>query len=96
VILQVCRCFNELKSLRERLHKDLGVNSFMRAVMETLAASGPLAVPDNAKGKGISRQHIQIIMNALSAGGFVETLNNPAHKRSPLFDLSTARACGRD
>lgn len=88
VFSEVRACFNHLKSLAERLHQDLGVNPSMRAVIETLAASGRQTVPDIASIKGVSRQHIQTIMNTLLEGGFVESLDNPAHKRSPLFDLT--------
>lgn len=88
VFSQVRTCFNHLKTLAEQLHQDLGVNPSMRAVMETLAASGQQTVPGIASIKGVSRQHIQTIMNALLTGGFVELLDNPAHKRSPLFDLT--------
>lgn len=85
---EVRTCFNRLKSLAEQLHSDLGVNPSMRAVMETLAANGEQTVPDIAKQKGVSRQHIQSIMNSLGGGGFVQLIDNPAHKRSPLFALT--------
>jgi DNA-binding MarR family transcriptional regulator len=81
-------CFNQLKALAERLHEELGVNPSMRAVMEALATGGRQTVPDIAKSRAVSRQHIQTIMNALVANGLVKVFENPAHKRSPLFDLS--------
>ena len=89
VFRQVRTCFNQLKALAEQLHQDLGVNPSMRAVMESLVSEGPQTVPDIAKSKGVSRQHIQNIMNALQADGFVEACDNPAHKRSPLFNLTS-------
>ncbi|MDA0261429.1 MAG: MarR family transcriptional regulator [Proteobacteria bacterium] len=90
VIGEVRRCFNQLKTLAEGLHRDLGVNPSMRAVMEALATEGGQTVPEIAKRKSVSRQHIQTIFNALQADGLVETFANPAHQRSPLCDL-TAR-----
>lgn len=60
----------------------------MRAVMEALAARGAQTVPDIARDRGVSRQHIQTIMNALQGDGLVAADENPAHKRSPLFDLT--------
>jgi DNA-binding MarR family transcriptional regulator len=89
VFRQVRTCFNQLKTLAEHLHQDLGVNPSMRAVMESLAAKGSQTVPDIAKSKGVSRQHIQNLMNALQMDGFVESFDNPAHKRSLLFDLTS-------
>ena len=89
VIRQVRTCFNQLKTLAEQLHHDMGVNPSMRAVREVLAGEGRRTVPDIAKNKGVSRQHIQTIMNSLQADGLVACLDNPAHKRSPLFDLTS-------
>jgi len=88
VFSEVRTCFNQLKMIAEQLHQDLDVNPSMRAVMEALAAKGPQTVPDIAKQKGVSRQHIQTIMNALQEHEFVESFANPAHKRSPLFNVT--------
>ena len=93
VFREVRTCFNQLKSLAEQLHQDLGVNPSMRAVMESMAENGQQTVPDIANSKGISRQHIQTVMNALLAAHLVASVENPAHKRSPLYDLT---AKGRD
>jgi DNA-binding MarR family transcriptional regulator len=89
VFHEVRTCFNQMKSLAEQLHQDLGVNPSMRAVMEALSAKSPQTVPDIAKSKGVSRQHIQTVMNSLQKEGFVDTLDNPAHKRSSFFDLTS-------
>lgn len=88
LIREVRSCFNQLKTLAERLHEDLGVNPSMRAVMESLAAGGAQTVPEIARSKGVSRQHIQSIMNVLLADGLVEARDNPAHRRSPRFELT--------
>lgn len=91
VLGQVRTCFNLLRSLADRLHEDLGVNPSMRAVMESLAGETGRTVPDIAREKGVSRQHVQVIMNALLEAGLVEAVDNPSHRRSPLFML-TVRA----
>ncbi len=88
LMTQVRRCFNQMKGLAEQMHQDLGINPSMRAVMETLAASGRQTVPAIARAKGVSRQHIQTIMNGLLASKLAILIDNPAHKRSPLFDLT--------
>lgn len=90
VIREIRTSFNQLKTLADRLHEDLGVNPSMRAVMESLAAGGPQPVPGIAREKGVSRQHVQTIMNSLQAAGLVVSADNPAHKRSPHFDLTPA------
>jgi len=88
LIREVRTCFNLLRSLAETLHQDLAVNPSLRAVMESLAAGGASTVPEIARSKGVSRQHIQTIVNSLLEEGFVEAEPNPAHRRSPQFRLT--------
>ena len=83
-------CFRELRALSDTLHSDIGVRTPTRAVMEYLAEGAPATVPDIARAKHVSRQNIQVLVDALIAGGIAETLDNPGHKRSSLVTL-TAR-----
>lgn len=87
---EVRGCFNRLKGLAERLHADLDVSAPERAVLEALAGGGALTVPEIATRRGVSRQHVQVIMNALLARSLVTPHANPTHKRSPHFALSDA------
>jgi DNA-binding MarR family transcriptional regulator len=80
--------FNRLKALGDALHGDLEVTAAMRAVMETLADHGPMTVPQIARTKGVTRQHIQLLADALVAGGLAAVRENPAHRRSPLIALT--------
>ncbi len=87
---EVRECFNRLKGLAERLQADLEVSAPERAVLEALARGGALTVPEIAARRGVSRQHVQVIMNALIDRALVTQRANPAHKRSPHFALSDA------
>lgn len=80
--------FNRLKALGDELHGDLDVTTAMRAVMETLSDAGPMTVPQIAKLKGVTRQHIQLLADALVEGGFASVKENPAHRRSSLIALT--------
>lgn len=80
--------FNRLKALGDELHGDLEVTTAMRAVMETLSASGPMTVPKIAELKGVTRQHIQLLADALVAAGLAAVKDNPAHRRSSLIALT--------
>jgi DNA-binding MarR family transcriptional regulator len=80
--------FNRLKALGDELHGDLDVTTAMRAVMETLSDAGPMTVPQIAKLKGVTRQHIQLLADALVDGGFASVKENPAHRRSSLITLT--------
>ena len=63
-----------------------------RAVLEYLHRRQPSTVPDIARARGVTRQHVQTIVNALRAAGLVQTQANPAHRRSPLIALTTPGA----
>ncbi|MFY0681175.1 MAG: winged helix-turn-helix transcriptional regulator [Thalassovita sp.] len=89
LIRQVRTCFNLLRTLAENLAADLDVNPSMRAIIQSLSESGPSTVPDLARERGTSRQHVQTVINALLDQGHVQRKDNPEHKRSPLYLLST-------
>lgn len=80
--------FNRLKALADDMHGDLGVTASMRAVMEAIATEGARPVPDIARSRGVSRQHIQVNVDALLNAGLATQRGNPAHKRSPIIALS--------
>jgi DNA-binding MarR family transcriptional regulator len=80
--------FHALKQWVETLHEGLGVSTAMRGVLEFLLRGGPMTVPDMARARGVSRQHIQQQVDALLESELVERSANPAHRRSPMIILS--------
>lgn len=88
VIRLVRACFNRLKATGDALHADVGVTSAMRAVMESLAEGGAQTVPNIAKAKSVSRQHIQTLADQVAEAGLLTFKDNPEHKRSSLMDLT--------
>ena len=60
----------------------------MRGLLGTLAARGPLTVPQIARAKCVSRQHVQGLVDAFWERRAVRLLANPGHARSSLVDLS--------
>lgn len=90
VIREVRRLFHRLANATDRLHADLEVSVAQRALLEALADGGASPVPELARGKGVSRQHVQVLANELLAAGLVEARPNPAHLRSPLLELTAA------
>lgn len=90
VIREVRACFHVLKSVADEALADLDVNAATRAVLETAAEGPPRTVPQIARMKRVSRQHIQVNVDALLERGLVAMQDNPAHKRSP-FVVLTAR-----
>ena len=59
-----------------------------RAVMEFLYPKEQLSVPEIAARYQVSRQHVQVTVNALREKGLLESRPNPRHKRSVLMRLS--------
>lgn len=88
LIVEIRRAFNALASAGDDLHADLGITSAMRALMEHLEDHGPATVPDIARAKNVSRQHIQQVANALEAAGLLAFVANPRHKRSPFAAMT--------
>lgn len=88
LIVEIRRAFNALASAGDDLHADLGVTSAMRALMEYLSEHGPATVPDIARAKNVSRQHIQQMANALEEMVLLQFSPNPRHKRSPFAQLT--------
>ena len=80
--------FHRLRAFGDRLHADLGITTAMRGVMESLSKNGPMTVPQMARQRPVSRQHIQMLVNQLSEAGLCASLPNPEHKRSVLIDLT--------
>ena len=66
------------------LHRDSDVSAGMRAVLDSVISEGPQTVPQMARVRPVTRQHIQGLVNPLLEYGYVEYIDNPAHKRSKL------------
>jgi len=88
VVRQIRSCFNQLRSLSDALHEDLGITASMRAVLESVAEGGEQTVPQIARTKSVSRQHIQVNVDALVKAALVAIRDNPAHRRSPCVAIT--------
>ncbi len=88
LIARIPRLYFLLKALADQTHRDLGVTSAMRGVMVSLANGEPCTVPELARERPVSRQHIQTVVNDLMAAGLAVTQPNPSHRRSPLIALT--------
>lgn len=59
-----------------------------RSILRDLDRLRPQTVPQLARARLVSREDIQPIVNALACEGLVEFVANPAHRRSPLVQLT--------
>jgi DNA-binding MarR family transcriptional regulator len=80
--------FHRMKLAAEQLHGAEGITAGMRGVLFGLDRSGPQTVPQMARARPVSRQHIQTLVNPLVERHYVELFDNPAHKRSKLVRLT--------
>lgn len=79
---------NSMVRVGEQLHAGEKVSVSMRAVLEFLLRHGPATVPQIARQRMVTRQHIQKLVNALAEQQLIDPSANDAHKRSPLFSVS--------
>jgi DNA-binding MarR family transcriptional regulator len=57
-------------------------------MLRSLKVEGPQTVPQIARSRPASRQHIQKLANEMVAEGVIEFIDNPAHRRSKLLRLT--------
>ncbi|MFN7919466.1 MAG: MarR family transcriptional regulator [Bryobacteraceae bacterium] len=81
--------FHTLRAAAEQVHGQGELSAARRGILRSLANSGPQTVPQMARARQVSRQHIQIVVNGLLEDGLVRPVSNPAHKRSSLIQLTT-------
>jgi DNA-binding MarR family transcriptional regulator len=79
------------RALAQKASENLGQYQLSvadRAVMEFLYPQEQLSVPEIASRYQVSRQYVQVTVNALRKKGLIESRPNPRHKRSVLMKLS--------
>lgn len=81
--------FHRLKIVADEVHHQGETSGPLRGVLRSLDKAGAQTVPQLARARGVSRQHVQVIVNQLVAAGHVEYVANPAHRRSPFVRLTT-------
>lgn len=93
VIRRVRPLYRVLISAVDRSLEGTGVSVALRGILELLADSGSLTVPDLARAHSVGRQFVQRMIDQAERDGLVERQINPAHRRSVLFALTRK---GRD
>lgn len=85
---EIRACFARLRAVGDALHADFGLTAAQRAVVEFLFENGDHTVPQIARAKRVTRQHIQTLVDSLVVEAMVVLRDNPRHKRSPLVRLT--------
>lgn len=81
--------FHRLRAVSSEVHGQGELSAGRRGVLRSLYHLGPQTVPQLARARPVSRQHIQILVNGLLKDALVATGENPAHRRSPLLRLTS-------
>ena len=77
-----------LQTAADELHEDLGLTPGMRSLLRHLGEQGPATVPQIARARDVSRQHVQMVVNRFHENGLVKFVENPEHRRSRLVRLN--------
>ena len=88
VVWLIRRLFIALGQKSNESLERFGISAADRAVLEFLYPNEILSVPDIAGRYQVSRQHVQVTVNALMESGLLAAKDNPRHKRSPLMELT--------
>ncbi|MFH8976287.1 MarR family winged helix-turn-helix transcriptional regulator [Streptomyces sp. NPDC017890] len=75
------------RSVEQGLTAD-GPSVGVRAVLALLHRNGPMTVPQMGRAQAISRQFVQRMVNDGVDRGLMESVPNPAHRRSSLIRLT--------
>jgi len=80
--------FHRLRIVADQVHHHGEMTGPLRGLLRSLDKLGEQTVPQMARARSVSRQHVQALINRLVEEGLVELIANPAHKRSPLARLT--------
>ena len=84
---------NQMNQLILDVNQETGVNSCMRGVFLVLTEQDGLTVPQMARRMSLSRQYLQRNINDMIGKGWLNTRENPDHKKSTFIELTDM---GRD
>ena len=80
--------FHRLRIVADQIHHRGETTGALRSILRSLDKLSEQTVPQMARARAVSRQHVQALVNQLVEEGLVELIANPAHKRSPLARLT--------
>src|SRR5271170_3808757 len=88
LIDEIPALFHSLRALAEDAHGQDVPSAGRRGILRSMDRLGPQTVPQLARARPVSRQHIQILANGLIEDGLIAAEDNPAHRKSPLLGLT--------
>ena len=83
------KLYHQSNAFIARVYGHEGISMGRRSVLLVLFFGGSQTVPQLAQAQSVSRQYIQKLVNQLAGEGYITFVENAAHKRSHLVQLTT-------
>lgn len=80
--------FHRLRAVAAQLRGHGELSAGRRGVLRSITRLGPQSVPQLARARPVSRQHMRMLVNSLLKDGLVAAEHNPAHRRSSLIRIT--------
>jgi DNA-binding MarR family transcriptional regulator len=80
--------FHRLKAVAAVVHGPDALSAGRRGILRSLDSLELQSVPQLARARPVSRQHIQVLVTGLLEDGLISLEANPAHRKSPLLRLT--------
>jgi DNA-binding MarR family transcriptional regulator len=88
LMLETLSAFFLLRAAGKRIGAVTAADGGYWGMLRSLNVEGPQTVPQIARSRPVSRQHIQKLANEMIAEGVIELVDNPTHRRSKLLRLT--------
>jgi DNA-binding MarR family transcriptional regulator len=88
LMLETLSAFFLLRAAGKRIGAVTAADGGYWGMLRSLKVEGPQTVPQIARSRPVSRQHIQKLANEMIAEGVIELVDNPTHRRSKLLSLT--------
>jgi DNA-binding MarR family transcriptional regulator len=89
LMLEIISAFFLLRAAGKRIGAVTAADGGYWGMLRSLKLEGAQTVPQIARSRPVSRQHIQKLAAEMIAEGVIESVDNPAHRRSKLLRLTT-------
>ncbi len=89
LMLETISTFFLLRAAGKRIGAVTASDGGYWGMLRSLKLQGPQTVPQIARSRPVSRQHIQKLANEMIVEGVIEWVDNPAHRRSKLLRLTS-------
>jgi DNA-binding MarR family transcriptional regulator len=89
LMIETISAFFLLRAVGKRIGAVTAADGGYWGMLRSLKLAGAQTVPQIARSRPVSRQHIQKLANEMIAEGVIELVDNPAHQRSKLLQLTT-------